>query len=394
MNNFLSLWPLPVPEVVVVTGAPGAGKTTFAQTTGAVPQRTVIVDFEKSAVADAQMLPFKYLDVQAELSRLHPNGYGLLQLYSFVVSYLDNLPPGEQDVIVLDNASPLEDAIAAYVEAHPEPFGFSPKQFQLMSGLKWGAVKNLYAQLLTRWVSKAKMIFVIVHLRDKFINNVPVKDPITQQIMQEPKGKDTLEQLASLFLWLEPGLGGVPAARVLKSRIAKKVWKDTPNPHLEVIPVLPERLPVCTWAAIRDYMRNPADRLNPKPEERVSQRELSDDERLILKARLAETELARLQTVQQLTETPPPTLVEPRKAEDGDGKVAAARIRDSAAFLEMGRELATQFGHYQYGNTGKPDFEHIRRTIAKIGFVEVTRDNASEVKQKLFEYAAANHPNK
>lgn len=306
MKSFDELWPLPCPEIVIVTGGFGVGKSTFTLGTGATPERTFVLDFEKSQKSFAAQLPLTYIDMQARMAELHPSGYKMLNLYKEVCTVMDAVEPGKYDVLVLDNASNLEDAIVAHVEANPGEFGHSTAQYNSMSGLKWGDVKSKYQQLLTRWVSKARMIFIIVHLRDKWAGNSIIKDAFGKPV-QEPKGKETLDQLSSLFVWLEAGPGAIPAARVLKCRMDRKIFVADPEtppagipgkylaelhgePGLVSIPVLPLRLPKCTWSAIREYMRNPADLSNPKPGEMPTEAQMSEDDRLKLRAIIADRE--------------------------------------------------------------------------------------------------------
>ncbi len=306
MKTFAELWPLPAPEITIVTGPYGCGKSTFTLGTGASPERTLVIDFEKSQSSFAAQLPLKYVDMQAEMAKAYPNGYRMIDLYARVTRIVDEVPEGLYDVLILDNASPMEDAVTAYVEAHPSDFGHTPQQYNSMSGLKWGDVKVLYGQVLTRWGSKFKMIFIVVHLRDKWVGNQVQKDHFGKPI-QEPKGKETLDQLSSLFVWLEHGPNGIPSAKVLKCRVDRKVWVPDPanapadiptkyldplngEPGIVSVPVLPLRLPQCTWPAIRDYMRHPADLANPKPGEMPSEQQLSEDDRLKLRAMIADKE--------------------------------------------------------------------------------------------------------
>lgn len=306
VKTFEELWPLPAPEVVVVTGPFGCGKSTFALSTGADPKRIKSFDFEKSQKGFSEQLPIDYVDVQSELSKKFPTGYKPLDLFNWTVSTLDAAPDGAFDVLILDNASPFEDGILAYVEKNPQEFGHSAGQYSSMSGLKWGDVKTKYTQVLTRWVSKFKMIFIIVHLRDKWVGSSVLKDAMGK-VVQEPKGKETLEMLSSLFVWLEHGPGGVPSAKVLKCRIDRKTWvADPENPPLDIpeeylkelngepglvtMPVLPLRLPKATWPAIREYMRNPADLRNPRPGERPTDQQLSEDDRLKIRSIISQNE--------------------------------------------------------------------------------------------------------
>lgn len=335
MKRFDDLWPLPWPEIVVVTGPYGSGKSTFTLGTGAQPERTLVIDFEKSQKSFAQQLPITYIDMQSILADKYPNGYKSIQLFDETVNCLDAVEPGRYDVIVLDNASMLEDGILAYVEGHAQEFGHSQGQYNSMNGLKWGDVKNKYSQLLTRWASKTKMIFVVVHLRDKWAGNSIVKDAFGRPV-QEPKGKETLDMLSSLFVWLDTGPGGIPSARVLKCRTDRKVFVTDPEnppadipkryikelngePGLVSVPILPLRLPKCTWAAIREYMRHPADLAHPKDGEMPTDAQLSEDDRLKLRAIISQSE-AEKAAVEKM-------------------KLERIETRSQSALLQYGRSL-------------------------------------------------------
>jgi hypothetical protein len=368
--SFEELWPLPSPEIVIVTGAYGSGKSTFTLGTGAAMERTLVVDFEKSQKGFAQQLPISYIDMQSLLNEKYPDGYKMLDLYEETVAVLDAVEPGRFDVIVLDNASLLEDGLLAFVESHPQEFGHSAGQYNNMTALKWGDVKSKYAQLLTRWASKTHMVFIVVHLRDKWAGNTVVKDAYGKPV-QEPKGKETLDMLSSLFVWLETGPGGIPAARVLKCRMDRKVFVTDPKnppegiparyvkelngePGLVSVPVLPLRLPKCTWPAIREYMRQPADLTHPKAGELPSEQQLTEDDRLRLRAIISQAEAEK-------------AAVERIKLEQGSA-------RTQAELLKYGRSLELE--PFEVGNALKTS-----------GLVPFNPDNWERMREAIRTYA-------
>jgi len=128
---------------------------------------------------------------------------------------------------------------------------------------------------------------------------------------REPKGKETLMELASLYVWLERKpdkegkLPAVPSGIVLKERLADTIINE--DGLLEIIQLMPPRLPQATVAAIRGYIANPPDYARLKVGERVVEEEMTAEEKLRLELAKAEAEqateesrLARLQRQAEL----------------------------------------------------------------------------------------------
>jgi hypothetical protein len=376
--EFKELWPLPWPPIVVVTGPYGCGKSTFALSTGAEMSRTTVYDFEKSQESFEKQLHFDYHDVAAMMNAKYPTGYPMQSLYQEIVTSIDAIPTGKFDILILDNASPLEEAHAAEIDKNPTKYGLTANQINSSGGLKWGSVKNLYFQNIIRWSSKFSMIFIIVQLADKWSGNSPVKDEFGNTV-QKPKGKETLDMLSSLFVWLEPGPGGVPAANVVKCRIDKKIYvpdpsteKDIPEVYLNTlggepgvvsIPVLPLRLPKCRWKEIREYMRKPADLFNPAPGEALSKKAMSDDDRLRVRAQIAQNEAA---------------IAEQERVK-----------REAAAALELEnkkRMFVNDAANLGYKTPdGKPDIERIKAVLTPLGFYPYSRETDADARKALKE---------
>jgi len=118
-----------------------------------------------------------------------------------------------------------------------------------------------------------------VHLRQKYEGNAPLKG------VYEPKGKETLIESASFYLWLERSPASeVPSARLLKTRLLRRDEKGV------IRSVLPPRIPVATPNGIRAYLTKPADFSNLKPEERYVKQELCEEDKLAMRIAAANAE--------------------------------------------------------------------------------------------------------
>jgi hypothetical protein len=147
---------------------------------------------------------------------------------------------------------------------------------------------------------------------------------------RKPKGKETLMELASLYLLMERKadkdgkMPSKPAALQLKSRLVHTGF-DPVTMEVKIVPALPPRLPVCTPQTIRDYMNAPPDYSNLKEEEKVHEDKLSADERELMAFQKAEmerdAERMRLEGVNQQREM----------QKDGEAKAADAATRQTQA---------------------------------------------------------------
>jgi hypothetical protein len=280
------LWVKPIP-IIGVTGEFASGKTLFGLTIAPGPD-TLVYDMEKSSEPYVD-IGFDRIDVPAELVARYPRGgYKPVDVWLWWRDHVRNLTPGKYRVIMLDDVGPVEAGLADYVQAHPQEFGRTAHQYQKSSGLMWGDVKQAWKGILSDIASRCETFVFVTHTGAVWADNKPT-------MKRKPKGKETLEELASLYLWLErrpDGKGCVPAvpsAIVRKTRLAHtRINPETGE--VEITPALPPRLPQATPAAIRQYQRTPPDYAKLKPAERAPEETLSEDDRAELRARTAEAE--------------------------------------------------------------------------------------------------------
>lgn len=284
------LWPKPIP-VIGLTGDYASGKTLFGLTI--CPGReTLVYDNEKSSASYSD-LGHDRIDVpQSMLALKQGTSYTPEETFLWWRGHVRAIPPGRYRVIVLDPASEIEQGLFDFVSRNPQAFGKTPGQYAKSSALIWGDVKDYWKRILTDLASRCETFVFTVHLKAVWADNKPTNK-------KAPKGKSTLEELASLYLWMERKVNDrgevppVPAATVRKSRLVHT--RLLPSGLVDLQPALPPRLPVATPTAIRQYMLTPPDysKLRPEelaPEEKASEAELADA-RLETQLKLAETQL-------------------------------------------------------------------------------------------------------
>ncbi len=207
-------------------------------------------------------------------------------------------------MIVIDTISEIEDGLTEWVQKNPTYFGHSSGQYAKMSGIMWGDVKTLWKAILSDLASRCQTFVFCSHMSNVWQGDRPTGK-------RKPKGKETLMELASLYLLMERKadaegrMPAKPAANVIKSRLVHMTF-DAETMEVKLLPCLPPRIPVCTPLEIRKYMNAPPDYAALKPEEMVHEDKLSPEERELMALQKAEAdrdaERMRLERVSQQRE--------------------------------------------------------------------------------------------
>lgn len=297
--------------ILALSIAPGA----FADGPNKGNSRTLYIDFEQSG-ASYEGAGAKRIDAPGMLRSQWANAaYKPIDVFNWFRAFIANIPPGSFDVIVVDPITDVEDGLVDYVQAHPGEFGYTKDQFASGGGLLWGAVKNFWKLILVDLSARAQMFVFVSHMRMEFRGGRP-----TGQL--KPKGKETLAEIASLYLQLSRDKTRneekpqPPSAIILKERLSITRINEKSG-ELEVIKMLPDRLPIATAKAIRHYIEHPVGTRKLKPEELIQEEHLSDDDKLILQAEIekakadAETKRLELWALQRVPLAPPGTVGPP-----------------------------------------------------------------------------------
>jgi len=285
--------------IIGLAGEKFSGKTLFASSID--PTRTLMIDLEKSSAT--YNIPYKkrfdlYDELQASGVSENPSP---LDAFLWFKKTCEEIKPGEFSVLAVDPITDIEAGLADWVRQNPKQFGRSEAQYAKASGLMWADVKNWWKMFLGMLSAKVETFVFTAHMGNEWKGTSPTSKRV-------PKGKETLFELASLYLLVErkPDEKGkvsdAPSAIVLKSRLAKTVIYE--NGEISISPILPPRLAVATPKAIREYEINPPDYKKLKKSELAPEEHMSEEDLLAMRAQVAaderETEQLKLNRLEML----------------------------------------------------------------------------------------------
>ena len=272
--------------IVVLTGEPGSGKTLACLKNEYPEDRTLLYDLEQGAAYYEQLGAFHRVDLIDRVTSEHGDKWTDLQLYLMWLDHARSIEPGQYDVIAIDPAERIEAGLTEWIEKNPGLYGRTAAQYQSMSGIKWGDMKNHWSKHMLDLADKCKMLIITFHMRDEW----KAKQPTGKRIRG---GKENLTKLATLELVLvRKPKQVVPSAYVKKSRLVFGTLAD-PRPMFD--PWIEE----FTWAKVSEYLQHGADPNNlqqppaPDPEEKRQEElrlkaQIAEDERLTAEARAAQ----------------------------------------------------------------------------------------------------------
>lgn len=251
--------------VMTVTGVRGLGKTLLAATADA-PENIAFFDFEQKGEGfNAQVNFGLYRPLTEEAKVGNP-----IDLYNVTMKAFETLPQDKFTVAVLDNISPLEQAMNAEATANAplycREYGLNLKN--VIAGHMGGSHAVVNFMISTR-VSKVlhsrgiRLIIATSHVGAKWMGGGPVPGKL------RTKGADRWQELSILSLVLVRGdKPPIPSAIVQKEQLGLLKWDAEKQEHT-IQRRLPFRIPQCTFAEIRRYLREPADLDHPAPGETI-----------------------------------------------------------------------------------------------------------------------------
>ena len=261
-------------QLVILTGARGVGKTTFAATYSPATEDAMSKVFWHDSEQSANRVkknfedagkPFGYYknlasrfsdlgDSNDLLTRINKGELPwvdekqrgtLASYYEYILNDVTtNLTPGKFNVYVHDTLEKFEAGMAAWTENNKRTAGVSSMAF----GKLWSeGVYPLYEMFIEGLFARGiQTVILTSHLKNPWEGGRPVPGKVA------PSGKKLLYKLSSLMIWLvneRSNNDGAPAGLILKERMGKITEK---NGIWVSKRMLPERIPHCTWSDVDD----------------------------------------------------------------------------------------------------------------------------------------------
>jgi hypothetical protein len=274
--------------IIAVTGEPNSGKTLFALNIDpwtrdeSKEPPLKLWDFEGSAEPYKDGLNFDWVDAGREVE-----AYSAEAAFDWWHTQLLGTPHGRYRVLGVDTMDDILKGSVDWVRNRPKTFGRTPKQYEKASSMfLWPDVKAFWKKILFVEARERCQTFVMTfHLKNEWKGDNPTGRRI-------PEGLDVMTKLATLYLWLDrtPRIKGTRSPRIPRGIVQKERLVRFGESEEDDRPILPPQLPKATGTAIRDYINNPPDYNNLSVEERRPDQSLSEDDKLVLQAGIAQSQ--------------------------------------------------------------------------------------------------------
>jgi hypothetical protein len=285
--------------IVNVTGGGDTGKTTFAMTTGAEPERTAFIDDDvkgKNIVRQVEKQGRKfavYHNLMKESIKPDGNPMRELEFHQHCIKILDELAEmeGELDVIIWDTWTRFENTFHPVVTNNPSKFRqfYSPKG-DIKGAEQWGAAFDYEAKVLDAMSEIAPLVILTSHLK---------KDVSKREIAE---AKRPLVQKSFMRIYLRH----TPNSPIPTGLFLKRPLKMDVSNGMQPVNVVHRKVTELTWPKLIEYWNNPVGNDPPSPAEQLNEFEMSildgiltKDQQNILQLALIEAEREREEEARQ-----------------------------------------------------------------------------------------------
>ena len=272
--------------LIEITGGIGTGKTSAALECGVQPEEIGILDDDVKGRATIEEFRERYRAKNRDFGGYFDlvelgRGKTLIQFHQAYLNLIDReITSGRFRVLICDTWTRFGKTCRHYVNRNQaefrEPGTFSKgggwADHPRIRGAEVNQEGTLYeAQILSDLLSRVETVFVIAHLKTKYVNNQPTS-------AETPAVSKAVTRLARMRIWTRhnPHGGGIPVGLLLK----RPSWKVITDRGLRTINPLPRKLTPnvhlvegeqpndeSLWDTIARYTEHPIGNRQPLSEE-------------------------------------------------------------------------------------------------------------------------------
>lgn len=252
----------PITGILNVTGEPDSGKTWFALSSGAAPERTAFIDDDVKGAAIVQQLKaegrsFGYYRNLVRESK----GMREIQFHKLCISILDEISKGEFDALVWDTWTRFENTFHPMVASNPNEYRqFYSSMGQIKGAEQWGAAFEYEARVLDALTETAPLVILTSHLK---------KDASKRDVAE---AKKPLVQKSRMRVYLRHSPDSPEPTGLMLKRLSKAVVTDT---GMKPVNVTYRKVFPLTWENLIHYWNNPVGNDKPPAGEQLNEFELS-----------------------------------------------------------------------------------------------------------------------
>lgn len=251
----------PITGIINVVGEPDAGKTWFALSSGAAPERTAFIDddVKGNPIIKEIQAAGRNIGLYHNLVR-ETDGMRELDFHRYCMTILDSLEEGQFDVLVWDTWTRMENTFHPVVHANPSRF----KQFysamgQIKGAEEWQAAFAFESAVMAKMAELVPLVILTSHLKknEKKVEIAESKKPL----IQKPR----------MRVWLRHNPDSPEPIGLMLKRLSKVDFTGGMKPinvtHRKVVPF--------TWERVLHYWDNPVGNATPPAAEQLNEFELS-----------------------------------------------------------------------------------------------------------------------
>lgn len=253
----------PITGLINVTGEPDTGKTIFALTSGAAPERTVFIDDDVKGRSTVQ----EVIANGRQFGMYHnlvdeTKGLRELDFHKYCLSIIDSIEPNKYDVLIWDTWTHFENTFQPMVKNDPKKFReFYSAMGQIKGAEEWQASFDYEASILAQLVNLVPLVIVTSHLK---------KD--ATRVRDIAESKKPLIYKSRMRVWLRHSSNSpVPTGLMLK-RLSKT---EITNEGLGYINVTHRKVKDFTWKHLLELWNNPVGNSQPSEDEQLNESDLS-----------------------------------------------------------------------------------------------------------------------